>query len=167
MNTVKSMKPLKVMWLLGLGLLVSSMSLAQNAVKTWTISGGYTIQNNWTAGLSYEFSGNGYNRWGVQAETLLLKNADSASRMLQPVYAGGLFFKRQFFSTKNFSANYFIGGMAGTDKSRFIYYPFLGFEQVFYPDQTLQVFIAQRGAYIFKIGKNWQPSIHAGIKISY
>ena len=145
---------------------------AQNKVSVFTFGGGYTIQNNWTANAAWEISSKtGYNRFGVQAEILWYKEKSWTSPMR--LYSGGLFYKNQFYDGKNFAADWFIGGAAATNNTQFFCYPFGGFEQIFYLTPTLQLFIAERASYIFntsssgwQLGNNWQPSIHAGIKIS-
>ena len=157
------MKLLYQVLLLSSCILFSQICWGQNPVKTFSLSTGYTTNKSWINNLSYEFSKNGYNRWGAQVEQIIHYEEANWNKN---IYSLGLFYKRQFASSKNFSANWMLGGAAGTDNTDFYYFPFVGLEQVIYPNQTFQFFIAQKATYIININKSWQPSLNAGLKIS-
>ena len=142
---------------------VAAIGYSQNPTKTFSLSTGYSSNKSWFNNLSYEFSKNGYNRWGAQVEQVIYSENGKWNKN---IYSLGFFYKRQFASSKNFSANWMLGGAAGTDNTNFYYYPFGGFEQIIYPSKTIQFFITEKAVYIFNVNNNWQPSINAGIKIS-
>lgn len=158
------MKYIKYLFFLFILITIQQSAPAQNPVKTFTLSGGYTSNKSMHALLAYEFSKNGYNRWGLQGETFFYYEDD---KHVKNIYSLGAFYKRQFTASKNFSANWYIGAAAGTDNAEFFWYPFGGLEQVFYPNNMIQLFIGQRVVYVFNINKNWQPSVNAGVKISF
>ncbi|MDR0791708.1 MAG: hypothetical protein LBE82_00250, partial [Chitinophagaceae bacterium] len=77
--------------------------------------------------------------------------------------SAGVLFSSKLSSNRNFGARIFLGAMAGTNNSGFIYYPVLGTEQTFNLSPKFSFLLRERAAYIFNLPQlNWQATLQIG-----
>jgi hypothetical protein len=143
--------------------------LAQNASSSLAVTAGGSTNNSKFLSVTLETSKNNYSIWGLVAEGVRYSSDTKKFNLsyTKQMMSFGLFYKGKLAIMKNFSCNFFLGGSAGSDNKRFIYYPFFGLEQNIYLSENLQLTINEKVSYLMGFNPivNWQPGVNAGLRI--
>jgi hypothetical protein len=82
--------------------------------------------------------------------------------------AAGLLVSAKISYSRNYSARFFVGAMAGTDNKYFILYPVAGFRQNINLAPNFSLLFQERAAYIFYLPKfNWQATFQIGGRLIF
>src|SRR4051794_22136015 len=149
----------------------SHLASAQLGFKSLGLSGGLSTANSKLFTLSYQGAGEKKLHLGILLQGLLYSDYDHHrySWSSQKTYvSAGLFGSYTLVSTRNFMQSFKFGAAAGSDNSRFVWYPFTGFEQDFFIAPKTQFFIGEQVLYLFvkENAYQWQPSLQLGLKFS-
>jgi hypothetical protein len=83
-------------------------------------------------------------------------------------WSAGLLFSAKLSSNRNFGTSIFLGGMAGTNNSEFIWYPVVGTEQTLNLSPKFSLLFRERAAYIFNLPQlNWQATFQIGGRLFF
>jgi len=144
---------------------------AQVGFNSLGVSTGMSTANSKFFTLSYEGAGANKLHLGVQLQGILYSEfaRHHYSFTSQTTYvSAGLFFTYNLATTRNFLTNFRFGAAGGSDNSRFIWYPFGGFEQVIFVAPKTQLVFSEQVLYLFvkEDAFQWQPSLNVGFKFS-
>lgn len=161
---------MKNLFLLLLLIISNEILLAQTGgYKTLTIATGMSITDSRYITVMLENDGDKRIHTGIVYEALFYskyknKRIDFGNTT---AYNGlGFYLSSSLSNSRNYDAQFYFGGVASTNFSKVIYYPFLGLSQSFFLSSKLQLFISERISYLMNLNEeNWQPAILGGIKI--
>jgi hypothetical protein len=142
---------------------------SQNRVNTIAASAGLTFSKSELLSISFETSIKGINQLGLIADRIFYSSMEKHPPFtsVESFIAGGLYFKKQLSSTRNFKHSVYAGGAVGNNEGNAIYYPFAGIEQTFYSPASAQLFINERLIYILNFESiSWLPSLNIGIRLN-
>jgi hypothetical protein len=144
-----------------------SLASAQTGYTGMDVLAGISTNNSKFASLIFEKEGAKKISFAYSIETIRYSTITSTYNFSgnDTYLSAGLMLSSKLAYSRNFSTRIFLGAMAATDNSSFVWYPVIGLRENINLSPKFSLLFQQRGAYIFNLSQNnWQASLHIGCR---